>query len=138
MKFISQMKINLQDERVSLRWKFINDKMIFLLVENYHTAENSSISSMSWKFMHLIKIQHLNDDLIMRWKIMNEMKIHHWDDFLSQRWKSSHQIDNRGLHIKLVNFTVLSLALFRLIDTFPGWVGRPKSRIKCISAQLKL
>ena len=36
---------------------------------------------------------------------------------------SSDQIDNRGLRIKLVNFTLLSLALFGYIDTFPGWVG---------------
>ena len=40
---------------------------------------------------------------------------------------SSHQIDNRGLLIKLVNFTLLSLALFGYIDTFPGWVGRAEA-----------
>ena len=51
---------------------------------------------------------------------------------------SSDQIDNRGLRIKLVNFTLLSLALFGYIDTFPGWVGRAKLRLKSISAQLKL
>ena len=37
-----------------------------------------------------------------------------------------------------MNFILLSLALFGYIDTFPGWVGRAKLRLKPISAQLKL
>ena len=42
------------------------------------------------------------------------------------------QIDNRGLIIRLEYFTVLSLALFGFVDTFPvGWVGgQSKMKIK--------
>ena len=36
---------------------------------------------------------------------------------------SAPQIDPRGLVIKLEYFTILILALFGFIDTFPRWMG---------------
>ena len=43
-----------------------------------------------------------------------------------------------GLLYKLINFALLSLAEFDHFDTFPGWVGGAKLRLKTNSAQLKL
>ena len=72
------MQIHQSDENSSVRWKFISEMKVCLLDENlsmtrinYHTAEDSSISSMRSKFMHLIEIQHLNESLTLRWKITN-------------------------------------------------------------------
>ena len=43
------------------------------------------------------------------------------------------------LLIKLINFAVLGLTSFDHFDTFPGgWGGCGKSRLRTISAQLKL
>ena len=62
--------------------------------------------------LHNLLIKSKRDLIILpRKNIFYLMKFHCY---------SSHQIDNRGLLIKLVNFTLLSLDLFGYIDTFPG------------------
>ena len=51
---------------------------------------------------------------------------------------SAPQIDTRGLVIKLEYFTILILALFGFIDTFPGWTGGWVGRAKSAELKLKL
>ena len=51
---------------------------------------------------------------------------------------SAHQLDIRGLLIKLEYFTVLSLALFGYVDTFPEWVGGWKGGQSKIKIKVQL
>ena len=118
----------------SLWWK-----LIFIIVMKVHLDyENSSLW---WRLIMSAEIHHNDaDNWTEWWKMILQMKIYHSDENMMgiYHWNSSKKIEILDLHINIIHFALQCLAWFGLFDTFPGWVGRAKPRLKTISAQLKL